>query len=73
MKQVLNKIGLDAIKQDQVLHGLVAKLLDVAPATMFRILASNDQRLTQFSVLQAIAEHLGVQDINELLEEVEMA
>ncbi|HRO18516.1 MAG TPA: hypothetical protein PLU07_10015, partial [Ferruginibacter sp.] len=70
MKLVLNKIGLDAIKDNPKLYGQVADLLGVAPLSLPRILNANDQRLTQASILKGIAEHLGVQDINELLEQV---
>jgi uncharacterized membrane protein len=65
---VLKEEILDRIRTDGILFGKVAFALDVMPSTMPRIIQKNASKLTQIGVLKIIAEHLGVQSTDILLE-----
>lgn len=67
---ILKQEVLDAIKKDGFLYGKVAVALNRTPGSLRKILAENDQKLTQASVLRIIKEHLGKSEDNELLEEI---
>lgn len=56
------------IKTDPILFGLVASTLGISPFSLPRLLAKNDEKLTQVSVLNAIKKHLGRHEDNDLLE-----
>jgi hypothetical protein len=59
---------IDRIKNDPTLYAKVANLLGVSPFSMPRLLYSNHKKLRLEHVLKAIAKHLDVQDIEELLD-----
>ena len=64
---------LDRIVGDPVLQGYVAVALGKSAQTVLRLARNKHLMLTQVASLEAISKYLGVQDINELLEQVELA
>ena len=64
---------LDKIVGDPVLQGYVAIALGKSSQTVVRLAKNKHMMLTQVASLEAISKYLGVQDINELLEQVELA
>lgn len=60
---------LDKIVGDPVLQGYVAIALGKSSQTVVRLAKNKHMMLTQVASLRVISEHLGVQDINELLEQ----
>lgn len=59
---------LKQIKGDGMLYGKVATVLGLKPSSLRKILAENDPKLTQASVLRILREHLGIVEDSELLE-----
>ncbi|HRN92984.1 MAG TPA: hypothetical protein PLS87_11225 [Ferruginibacter sp.] len=76
-KAVLKKDITDRIRREPVLFGRVAEITGYGLTYLHRILAQNDKGedtdLININNLRAIAAELGVQDINELLEQVAVA
>jgi len=71
-KVALKSEIVDKIKSDPILYGAVASALGVAPLSLPRILAKeNNDKLTQFTVLSAIKKHLGNVKDSDLLEEMQ--
>jgi hypothetical protein len=64
---------LDKIVGDPVLQGYVAIALGKSSQTVVRLAKNKHMMLTQVASLRAISKYLGVQDINELLEQVAVA
>lgn len=69
---ILKQEVLEAIKKDGLLYGKVAVALDRTPGSLRKILADNDEKLTQAGVLRILREHLGVAQDNELLTEMQV-
>ena len=67
---ILKKEVVDAIKKDGLLYGSVAAALDRTPSSLRKILADNDEKLTQASVLRILRNHLGIESDSELLTEI---
>lgn len=58
---------LDKIKEDVDLFGLVAKAMNIQPASLGPTIARNGASLNQFSVVKAVADYLK-KDPEDLLE-----
>jgi hypothetical protein len=69
---VLKQDIVSEIKDNPILYGQVAQVLDLKPISLLNVLATNHPKLTQASVLKILREYLGVQD-SELLEILEEA
>lgn len=68
-RQVLKQEILDEIKRDSMLYGKIGAELDISPASLPRLLYSNDKRLTQINVIRILSEHLKI-DQNDLFEKI---
>jgi hypothetical protein len=62
-----------AIKKDGFLYGKVAAALDRTPGSLRKILAENDQKLTQVAVPRILRKYLGVTQDSEQLTEMQEA
>jgi hypothetical protein len=69
-KIVLKKEIIKDIKEDGALFGKIADTLKMSPISLPRLLYSNDEKLTQASVLRTIKDHLGYENESDLLEVV---
>lgn len=67
---VLKQEILDGIVDDPTLFGAIAKSLGVSVLYLPKLIKANDAKLTQASILKVIADHRGVTDDKELLQEV---
>jgi len=65
---VIKQEYLNQIKSDVDLYAGVSKALNISPSSLPAFIYRNDARLTQAGVLQVIGRHLGIQDLNKLLE-----
>lgn len=72
-RPILKQEIVDKIKSDQILFGKVAYALGVSVLSLQRILLNNEARLTQFSVLKVLREHLNLKQDTDLLTEMEPA
>lgn len=72
-KLVLKQEFVEKIQNDGILFGKVAYMLGVKPVTLPQILAANNAKLTQASVLRILREHLGITQDSELLTEMQEA
>lgn len=68
----LTKAALEAIMNDTKLYSTICDLLDIRPATLMTHINRNSVRLSQYVVVMAIAEVMGVAP-NDILEEKELA
>lgn len=71
MKIALKKEILDRIKSDPILYGKVAFELEIAPASLPRLIYTNDPKLTQAGILRILMDFLGSSSSEDLLEKVE--
>lgn len=71
-KLILKQEYVEKIKKDGFLYGKVAAALNRTPGSLRKILAENDQKLTQASVLSIISEHMGGVQYNELLTSIQL-
>lgn len=69
-KLILKQEIVDKVRTDQILFGKVAYALGVNVLSLNRILLNNDPRLTQYSVLKVLREHLNLKQDRELLTEM---
>ncbi len=69
-KLVLKQEYVEAIRNDGILFGKVAYILDVKPVSLPYILNINSTKLTQASVLQVLRNHLGIYKDSDLLTEM---
>lgn len=63
----LKQEALDAIKTDPTLYGKVAAELNVAPASLPRLIYNNNKKLTQAGVLKVISEYLNIENSEDLM------
>lgn len=68
-RSVLKGDIIQSIKDDAILYGKVAEVLDISPMSLPRLLYSNDVKLTQADVLKTIREHQGLEQDTDLLTE----
>lgn len=66
--EVLKQDILNKIKNDPMLYGKVAAELEISPASLPRLIYDKDKRLTQFGVLRILCEHLGIDNMDNILE-----
>jgi hypothetical protein len=64
----LNTAGISILRGNKVLWEAARKALGVSIASMYRYVSTNDEVLTQASVLKVIREETGLTD-QEILEE----